>query len=45
MQRFVSMILMCFVAFVNSASSAPVDYSELDRLVPTEMKEKNTPGQ
>jgi CubicO group peptidase (beta-lactamase class C family) len=44
MQRFVSMILMCFVAFVNSASSAPVDYSELDRLVPTEMKEKNTPG-
>ncbi|HEV8189666.1 MAG TPA: serine hydrolase [Pyrinomonadaceae bacterium] len=44
MQRFVSMILMCFVAFVNSASSAPVDYSELDRLVPTELKEKNTPG-
>lgn len=27
MQRFVSMILMCFVAFVNSASSAPVDYA------------------
>jgi CubicO group peptidase (beta-lactamase class C family) len=44
MKRFVSMILMCFVAFVNSASSAPVDYSELDRLVPTELKEKNTPG-
>ncbi len=44
MKRFVSMIVLCFVAFVNSASSAPVDYSELDKLVPTELKEKNTPG-
>ena len=45
MRRFVSMVVLCFVAFVNSARSGPVvDYSELDRLIPAELKEKHTPG-
>ena len=45
MKRFVSMLVLCFVVFVNSASSAPViDFSELDKLIPTELAEKNTPG-
>ena len=46
MKRFVSTIVLCFfVAFVQSLSSTPVvDYSELDKLVPVELKEKNTPG-
>ena len=45
MKRFVSMIVLCFVAFVESASSAPViDFSELDKLIPTELSERNTPG-
>ncbi|HEY0765528.1 MAG TPA: serine hydrolase domain-containing protein [Pyrinomonadaceae bacterium] len=46
MKRFVSTIVLCFfVVFVQSVSSTPVvDYSELDKLVPVELKEKNTPG-
>jgi CubicO group peptidase (beta-lactamase class C family) len=45
MKQLVSMIVLCFVVFVESASSMPViDFTELDRLVPTELTEKNTPG-
>ncbi|HEU4934337.1 MAG TPA: serine hydrolase [Pyrinomonadaceae bacterium] len=45
MKRFVSMLVLCFVVFVSSASSAPViDFSELDKLIPTELAERNTPG-
>jgi CubicO group peptidase (beta-lactamase class C family) len=46
MKRFVSTIVLCFfVVFVQSVSSTPVvDYSELDKLVPVELKEKNMPG-
>jgi len=46
MKRFVSTIVLCFfLAFVQTVSSTPVvDYSELDKLVPVELKEKNTPG-
>ncbi|HET6974688.1 MAG TPA: serine hydrolase [Pyrinomonadaceae bacterium] len=45
MKRFVSMIVLCFVACVQPATSSPtLDFSELDKLVPVELKEKNTPG-
>jgi CubicO group peptidase (beta-lactamase class C family) len=44
MKRFVATIALCFVVFVQSANSAPADYSELDKLVPAELAEKNTPG-
>lgn len=44
MKRFLSMIVLCLVAFVETASSTPVDYSELDKLIPAELAEKNTPG-
>lgn len=44
MKRLVATIALCFVVFVQSASSAPADYSELDKLVPAELTEKNTPG-
>src|ERR1044072_4346165 len=40
-------LLLCLLLFSTQAivNSAPViDFSELDKLVPTELKEKNTPG-
>lgn len=45
MKRFVSMIVLCFFVLVEPASSTRViDFSELDKLVPAELSEKNTPG-
>ncbi len=45
MKRFVSIIVLCFAVFVEAAGSTPVvDFSELDKLIPAELKEKNTPG-
>ena len=44
MKRFVSTIVLCLAAFVEAASSTPADYSELDKLIPAELVEKNTPG-
>src|SRR5215218_8426468 len=41
------LILLCLVFPVtadNPTSPPPIDFSELDRLVPEELKEKNTPG-
>lgn len=45
MKRFGLIIALCFVVFVEPASSTPVvDFSELDKLTPAELAEKNTPG-
>src|SRR5215216_4142160 len=41
------LILLCLVIPViadKPASPRPIDFSELDKLVPEELKEKNTPG-
>ena len=35
---------VCLIAFVKATSSTPIDYSELDKLIPAELSEKNTPG-
>jgi hypothetical protein len=47
MKRFALLIGLCLLMHVpgKMASSTPaVDFSELDKLIPTELKEKNTPG-
>jgi CubicO group peptidase (beta-lactamase class C family) len=36
------LILLC--VFITQAAAKPIDFSELDKLVPAELKEKNTPG-
>ena len=40
------LMLLCLVASVAHAkpASPPIDFTELDKLVPNELKEKNTPG-
>ncbi len=38
------LILLCLVVFVTQSAAKPIDFSELDKLVPVELKEKNTPG-
>src|SRR5688572_30873076 len=43
-QQFCFLILLCLVAFVTESIAKPVDFSELDKLIPAELKEKNTPG-
>ena len=49
--RFCCLIALCFAVFVTESIAKPgakpvraVDFSELDKLVPAELKEKNTPG-
>jgi CubicO group peptidase (beta-lactamase class C family) len=40
-------LLLCLLLFATQAIANPapvIDFSELDKLVPTELKEKNTPG-
>jgi len=29
---------------IKPATTSPIDFTELDKLIPTELKEKNTPG-
>ena len=38
------LILLCLSVFVSQPAAKPIDFSELDKLVPAELKEKNTPG-
>ena len=38
----VCLILLCLN--VTQAAAKPIDFTELDKLVPAELKEKNTPG-
>ena len=38
------LILLCLNIFLTQATAQPIDFSELDKLVPAELKEKNTPG-
>lgn len=56
MNRLLSLVALVLAVFVAHASAKPggapnkpatppaIDFSELDKLVPTELKEKNTPG-
>lgn len=47
MKRFALLIGLCLLMLVpgKMATSTPaVDFGELDKLIPTELKEKNTPG-
>jgi hypothetical protein len=37
--------ILCLAVFVvSSTAQRPIDFSELDKHVPEELKEKNTPG-
>src|SRR5829696_8945141 len=38
------LILLCLTVLVTQSTAQPIDFSELDKLVPAELKEKNTPG-
>ena len=40
-------LLLCLLLFATQAIAKPtpaIDFSELDKLVPAELKQKNTPG-
>ena len=50
-RRFCCLIALCLAVFVTESIAKPgakpvraIDFSELDKLVPAELKEKNTPG-
>lgn len=51
-RRFCCLIALCLAVFVTESTAKPggaksvraIDFSELDKLVPAELKEKNTPG-
>src|SRR5687768_11543185 len=43
-QRFCFVIVLSLIVFVTDSTAKPTDFSELDKLVPEELKEKNTPG-
>ena len=50
-RRFCCLIALCLAVFAIESTAKPgakpvraVDFSELDKLVPAELKEKNTPG-
>src|SRR5215207_7665799 len=42
--QFCFLIALCLIVFVTESIAKPTDFSELDKLVPAELKEKNTPG-
>src|SRR5215207_9971845 len=42
--QFCFLIALCLIVFVTESIAKPTDFTELDKLVPTELKEKNTPG-
>ena len=50
MKQIACLIVLCLAVFVTESIAKPggakpaVDFSELDKLVPAELKEKNTPG-
>jgi hypothetical protein len=38
------LVALCVGLFVVESTGKPIDFSELDRVVPEELKAKNTPG-
>lgn len=38
------LLLLCLVLFASPSAAKPIDFSELDRVVSEELKERNTPG-
>src|SRR6185369_3473172 len=43
-RRLCCVVILGLAVFISQAVAKPVDFSELDKLVPAELKEKNTPG-
>src|SRR5690349_17932846 len=42
--RLCCLVVLCVGLFVVSSTAKPIDFSELDRVVPEELKATNTPG-
>jgi CubicO group peptidase (beta-lactamase class C family) len=43
-RKFCCLVVLGLAVFVTQTIAKPVDFSELDKLVPAELKEQNTPG-